>query len=139
MLSTIQLAGICAALCAASWVGGCTHERINNRAEAKASEGIADAKVEGLKHELDISKQTKQATLDLVNSVYQHQLDSLRNRPPRRVEVVRGGACAGSTGAELSREDASFLAGEAARADRITEEFKALTRNYNALLLACSE
>lgn len=132
-------AGIGLAIVVASWVGGCTHERMNNRADAKASEAIADAKVEGLINELDLSKQTKDATLELVASVYQFQLDSLRNRPPRRVEVVRNQSCEGSTGAQLSEPDARFLAGEAARADRITEEYRALSRDFNALLSACSQ
>ena len=48
-------------------------------------------------------------------------LDSLRDRPDRAPADSKptGTDCKGSTGAELSREDARFLVGEAARADEI--------------------
>ena len=49
-------------------------------------------------------------------------IDSLRERPPRTVRVEVPGApanCEGVTGRELSRPDAEFLAGLAARADRL--------------------
>lgn len=48
-------------------------------------------------------------------------LDGLRDRPERAAGVSEGAraGCAGGTGAELSRPDAGFLAGEAARADDI--------------------
>lgn len=56
-------------------------------------------------------------------------VDSLRKRPSRQSGSA-GSKAPGSgktcTGAELSREDAEFLAREAARADRILEE-----RNYH--------
>jgi len=42
----------------------------------------------------------------------------LRNRPDRMPEASRE-ACAGATGAELSRTDAEFLVGEAARGDQL--------------------
>lgn len=48
-------------------------------------------------------------------------LAGLRDRPERAAGVSEGAraGCAGGTGAELSRPDAGFLAGEAARADDI--------------------
>ena len=48
-------------------------------------------------------------------------LDSLRSRPDRAPGVSEAprADCAGGTGAELSRPDAEFLVGEAARADRL--------------------
>lgn len=48
-------------------------------------------------------------------------LDSLRDRPDRPAADSKptGTDCKGSTGAELSRSDARFLAGLAARADEI--------------------
>ena len=48
-------------------------------------------------------------------------LDSLRDRPERPSTDTKppGTDCKGSTGAELSRADARFLVGEAARADTI--------------------
>lgn len=49
------------------------------------------------------------------------ELGRLRNRPERPAVVPEAprAACEGSTGAELSRPDAEFLAREAARADEI--------------------
>lgn len=49
------------------------------------------------------------------------ELGRMRNRPERPTVVpeVPRSACEGSTGAELSRPDAEFLAREAARADEI--------------------
>ena len=58
-------------------------------------------------------------------------INSLRERPPRTVRVEVPGAptdCQGSTGQELSRPDAEFLTGLAARAD-----------NLRAALNACYE
>lgn len=54
-------------------------------------------------------------------------VDSLRNRPSKSGTANSKAAGSGKTctGAELSREDAEFLAREAARADKVLEE-----RNY---------
>mgnify|MGYP003531596559 CR=1 FL=1 len=53
-----------------------------------------------------------------VNRKLADALERLRKRPERRPEPARA-ACEGGTGAELSRSDARFLAGLAARADSI--------------------
>jgi hypothetical protein len=50
----------------------------------------------------------------------------LRNRPDRMPEASRQ-ACPGATGAELSRPDAEFLVGEAARADQLRADLEACT------------
>jgi outer membrane murein-binding lipoprotein Lpp len=128
-----------AALCAACWVGGYTHERNKNETAKAVAEGIADARAEGLKHELDITKDTGAAARALVADVLGSELERLRNRPPRRVEVIRGGACQGVTGAELSRPDGEFLGREAARAQRILTERDEIAGKFNALLNACSQ
>ena len=47
----------------------------------------------------------------------------LRNRPDRMPEASRQ-ACAGATGAELSRPDAEFLVGEASRADQLRADLE---------------
>lgn len=57
-----------------------------------------------------------------VNAGLRRDLDGLRHRPPRHADPVpepARAACQGGTGAELSREDAGFLVGEAARADEL--------------------
>lgn len=63
---------------------------------------------------------------------------SLQNRPSRVITLpgttrTITAACVGSTGAELSREDAEFLGGEAARADTIRAELGQCQTDYEAL------
>ena len=57
-------------------------------------------------------------------------IDELRNRPERS---VNSGACTGASGAELSRPDAGFLAGEAARAERQRNALEACYAQYDSL------
>jgi len=56
-----------------------------------------------------------------INNRLRADLASLRNRPERasNLSATAGSACTGVTGAELSRPDAEFLVGAAARADTI--------------------
>jgi hypothetical protein len=56
-----------------------------------------------------------------INNRLRSDLASLRDRPERtgNLSAVSGRSCSGATGAELSRSDAGFLVGEAARADEI--------------------
>lgn len=57
-------------------------------------------------------------------------IDELRNRPERTVHTSD---CKGATGAELSRPDAGFLAGEAARAERQRNALEACYSQYDSL------
>lgn len=52
-------------------------------------------------------------------------LERLRNRPADRLPEPARAACAGSTGAELSRPDAGFLVRLAAEADDLRADLKA--------------
>lgn len=56
-----------------------------------------------------------------INNRLRADLASLRDRPERasNLSTVSGHSCSGATGAELSRSDAGFLVGEAARADEV--------------------
>lgn len=56
-----------------------------------------------------------------INNRLRSDLVSLRNRPERAsgMSATARSACAGATGAELSRSDSEVLVGEAARADTI--------------------
>lgn len=138
MIELATRAGLIVAAAAALWVGGCTHERHRWEVAQAASESHADAVFDGLKAELKLKDETHAQLLDFVGAVHQRDLDSVRNRPPRRVEVVRAGTCEGVTGAQLSGPDAGFLVGEAARAERIRVERDDLAGKFNALLSACS-
>lgn len=69
---------------------------------------------------------------------YAAQLDGLRQRADRRPPPSSGAApaaptCQGATGAELSRTDAGFLIGEAARADAQRAALAACYGAYDAL------
>jgi hypothetical protein len=59
-----------------------------------------------------------------INARLADALDRLRQRPARMPEPARE-ACKGSTGAELSGDDAGFLVREAARADELREALRA--------------
>lgn len=129
--------GIVAGAFVAGWVGGCTHEAQKTQLQYQKAELAAGHKTELLEQELTHVRETNKQVLEFVASVYQRDIDSLRNRPPRRVEVIKAGTCTGVSGAELSGPDAEFLTGEAARAQRILEERDARTAELNAAVRAC--
>lgn len=66
----------------------------------------------------------KNAEITKLNRVADNLRNSLRNRPSRETIVYRDNSEAprACTGAELSREDGEFLAGEAARAEELIKE-----------------
>lgn len=97
-----------------------------------------------LKVATDKARQTEKAKQEKINEILQAQydgiytinanlvndIDKLRSRPTRLSMPRNTSAnCAGATGRELSRPDAGFLIGEAARADRLRD---ALTACYAA-------
>lgn len=60
-------------------------------------------------------------------------LDSLRDRPDRPLPEAPRADCKGATGAELSRRDAEFLEGQAARADRIRAGYELCLKAYDTV------
>lgn len=64
-----------------------------------------------------ISRQTKE--IENIQRNLDAALISLRKRPTRSTTLPESNTCQGTTGRELSREDAEFLTREAARADQI--------------------
>ena len=98
---------------------------------AEAAESTMNDKVKQANDERD----TK---IKDINSRLSAALVELRNRPKRRADADSAGAgttgeCAGASGAELSREDAKFLEGEAARADAIAVELNAVGEKYDSV------
>ena len=90
-----------------------TEEAINEAVSAALS------KERELQHEVNKIAQRQADELHSVNERLTTELDSLRNRPSRRdVSRDTGAECKGSSGAELSRDHASFLARLAASAER---------------------
>lgn len=59
------------------------------------------------------------------------ELQQRKKRDSR--ESTDTAACSGATGAELSREDAEFLAREAARADSVAENLNYCIAQYNSI------
>ena len=69
-----------------------------------------------------------------INTGLLHDLDGLRNRPPRNnMPADTRTVCEGSTGRELSEPDAGFLTREAARADTLRTALDACYRYADSL------
>lgn len=92
---------------------------------------------EQLRRQADEQQKTYQQRIARLAAERNALLDSVRNRPARdRGDDMPGAAAAGDsagcTGAELYREDATFLVGEAERADRLAEQLTACVAQYEA-------
>jgi hypothetical protein len=84
----------------------------------------ARLKEQKLQKDADNVKNELQAENKAISGRLADAIERLRNRP-ERLPAVTLSACKGSTGAELSRTDASFLEREAARADEFRAGLKA--------------
>jgi hypothetical protein len=91
------------------------------RLEKEKAESLTKvlAKERELQNAYDTATKKQAARLAVVRRDLDTALDSLRDRPERPTGLPDHPrpACAGGTGAELSRPDAEFLSREAARAD----------------------
>lgn len=88
------------------------------QSQARETERSLQVKADELRQKNEAQLQTIRARLGVA-------LDQLRQRPSRsEVPSATETPCAAApaTGAQLSREDAGFLAREAARADRLVDE-----------------
>ena len=74
-------------------------------------------------------ERAKDKQIRAINSRLSSTLEQLRQRPERLPDPAP--ACEGTTGAELSRPDAEFLAREAARADRLRQALAACYQQYD--------
>ena len=89
---------------------------------------------------LTAAQEQRNAEIARINRRHTDAINSLRNRPERSVHVTVPGsevssaptACVGSTGAELARGDAEFLAGEASRADQLRAALRQCLTQYEA-------
>jgi hypothetical protein len=89
--------------------------------QARADASEAARQIERKRQEAANAATQKQINeLGSINAGLIADIDGLRNRPPRIVRVPAPASpdCAGSTGRELSAEDAGFLVRLAADADR---------------------
>ena len=81
----------------------------------------------------DAARSTQDAEITIIRSQLDAALVSLRERPLRGAIVSSSpGACPPATGAQLSREDAEFLAREAARADAVVTDLMACRDVYES-------
>lgn len=90
-----------------------------------ADKKITDAATKKLQEQADNAAKDKQDAIQAADAKYAALLDSLRKRPTRPTQTGSSttakttGSC---TGAELYRDDAEFLAGQAALADKVVIE-----------------
>lgn len=97
----------------------------------------ARAREQQLQAEAANITKVKDEKIAAVNSRLVAALSQLRNRPERRDPVaINPPDCKGATGSELSRPDAGFLVGEAARADTIKAGLEACYAQYDSLATA---
>jgi hypothetical protein len=77
-------------------------------------------------------RKDRDAKIRNLNSRLKSVTDELQQRPKRDSrDPTDTAACSGATGAELSREDAEFLAREAARADSVVTNLNYCIWQYN--------
>jgi len=113
---------------ATTWAARIEGERADAAEQARAVEREKQQEINDV-----LRKQNED--LSGVNSGLAADLERLRNRPERPAHVPEHPRidCPGATGADLSREDAAFLIGEAARADRLRAALAACYSYADAL------
>ncbi len=130
-----------AAAGSAGYYKGANHGRAEvqqawDKAYAKAQEE-ARAKEQAMQAEADRLRQEKDREIRNINARAAALSNSLRDRASRASAVPgaaqTGQTGAGCTGTGLSREDAEFLAGEAARADQLRAALRQCVAQYEAL------
>ena len=113
---------ITGALCLASYGGGRWQQ--HSADQAAQAVAVAQANADARERELlaqqavNKSKEIRDAEFETINSRLVAAISELRKRAVRLPEAARA-ACQGATGAELSNPDGQFLAGLAARADKL--------------------
>lgn len=138
--------GIFLALIGAFWKGyGAGKESVQaewNKERLAHSQALTEAIQKGRDTERQMQSQAdkfqteKRNEIDRITRQHRAVVDSLRNRPERPASPVSGSAGtpqgqSGCTGVGLHREDAEFLIGEAARADKIRAELEACYIQYD--------
>ena len=78
-------------------------------------------------------RRQKDAEIKVINNKLQSALSELRQRQDRPSSADTARDCKGATGAELSRQDAEFLAREAARADQLRSALELCYRQYDTV------
>lgn len=81
-----------------------------------------------IQNALTKERQKKDAEIRRITDLYHISLKQLRERPLRSSQIATNGKTC--TGADLSREDAEFLIGEAARADEVVASLNFCHNTY---------
>jgi hypothetical protein len=97
---------------------------------AKSTQDARNRELE-LQRSADAQRRHKDAQIKTINTRLAAALDSLRDRPSRNDLPADAPACSGATGAELSRESASDIVREAARADQTVEMLNYCIAQYS--------
>lgn len=118
-------------------------ERINNKWEqAQLINDLDRSSRENaiINNALELERE-KNEEISKINLAVNNLRYSLRNRPSRETIVYRDnpGIAQTCTGAELSREDGEFLAGEAARAEVLIKERDFYYKQYEQVRIELNE
>ena len=111
------LAALLGAFASGVWVQSYRTTAKHN-AELVAAQDETAAIKRGWERRLSEQRQEYANEISAINADRDDMLERLRNRPGRLSKPARA-ACTGSTGAELSSEDGSFLVGLAVEADTV--------------------
>lgn len=99
--------------------------------EKIAQEKVIQAKEAEHQAEADKIRKDKNAQIDAINNQLFSALSELRNRPSRSKYSSNIGQ--DGTGRSLSAEDAEFLIGEAARADKLRAALDSCYQQYDSV------
>ena len=116
-------------------------ERVKQETEHAAAQAAARQKEQALQTNADKLRQEKDREIRNLSARAAALTNSLRERPTRPATETSampgatgsGPTSTGCTGAGLSREDASFLAGEATRADELRAALKQCLAQYQSV------
>ena len=146
-LTWIKLGAAIAALLVAFTSGWIINGWRWNNAALKLAAAQTQARIEAerqsrnqelaLQAAADNARNTKDGEITIIRSQLDAALVSLRERPLRSANLPGAtSTCPTATGAQLSREDAEFLTGEAARADEMIAELNACRAVYTAVRMS---
>ena len=132
MTRYLIIGGIAIALAGGLWLHGNYHGRSVMKLKIEQANNRALEKRQELQEKTDAIIQDQADKLANIASERDAALERLRSRPDRMPETAQA-ECQGATGAELSRTDAEFLTGLAARADELRQALTACYRYADSL------
>lgn len=115
-----------------------TEELRVREVERADDERAARTREQLLASQIGLIEQRKTDEIATINDRHSAAIASLQQRPDRKPASTGGvpaptATCQAATGAELSRSDAGFLVGEAARADQLRTALGACYQAYDSI------